>query len=203
MHNTEASSAPALPQLTPEEQRTLLKVAADSIENGLRSGRPLNVTPEAYSPTLQEPWAVFVTLHLKNRLRGCIGTIEPEQPLVMAVACNACYAGFNDSRFSRLTWEEWPDLDLDISILSRPEPLAVRSEAELLAALRPGVDGLVLEDFPQRATFLPAVWESLPNKVEFLQHLKRKAGMSSDHWSAHTRASRYVSSSFGARVQDL
>lgn len=202
MHPTKTPS-PALPQLTSDDQHVLLRVAADSIENGLRSNRPLSVTPEAYSSVLQERWAVFVTLHRQEELRGCIGTIQAEHPLVAAVARYAYYAAFQDSRFEGLTWEDWPDLDLHISILSRAQPLAVRSEAELLAVLRPGVDGLILEEHPRHATFLPSVWESLPDKSDFVRRLKQKGGWSADEWSDQIQVSRYVALGFGANIKTL
>ncbi|MCX8154837.1 MAG: AmmeMemoRadiSam system protein A [Verrucomicrobiae bacterium] len=192
-----------LPTLTPAEQRLLLTVAKASIESGLRHGRPLAVEPRAYPPPLREPWAVFVTLHHENHLRGCIGTLEPSHPLVAATARFAWHAAFHDTRFAPLEEKELPGLHLHLSILSPPVPLPCQAEAELLAQLEPGVDGLLIEDGFAHATFLPSVWETLPDKHDFLRQLKRKAGLSPDHWSNTFRASRYRALSFGADAAGL
>jgi AmmeMemoRadiSam system protein A len=192
-----------LPQLTPQEQHLLLTVAKASIEHGLRHGGPLTVEALAYPPALREPWAVFVTLRHGTQLRGCIGTLEATHPLVAAVARFAWHAAFRDARFPPLQEEELPRLHLHLSILSPPEPMHVDSEADLLAQLRPGEDGLLIEDGPYHATFLPSVWENLPDKTEFLRHLKRKAGLSPHHWSTAFRASRYRAYSFAASAAEL
>jgi len=170
----------------------LLEVAWSSIHHGLRHGVPLEVRPWQFEASLQELRASFVTLRIGEQLRGCTGTLEASRPLVVDVAHNAFGSAFRDSRFAPLTNEEFPDLDLHISVLDSPERLAVASEEELLRALRPGKDGLVLEEGVQRATFLPAVWEQLPAPREFLRHLKEKAGFPSDYWSPTLRLFRYT-----------
>ncbi|WCJ58646.1 AmmeMemoRadiSam system protein A [Fontisphaera persica] len=192
-----------LPTLTPTEQRLLLTVAKASIEHGLHQGRPWTVDPQSFPPTLREPWAVFVTLHHEGRLRGCIGTLEPNHPLVVAVARFAWHAAFHDTRFAPLAANELPGLHLHLSILSPPAPIPCQSEADLLARLQPGVDGLLIEDGFHHATFLPSVWDNLPDKTDFLRHLKRKAGLSPDHWSHTFRASRYRALGFGADAAEL
>jgi AmmeMemoRadiSam system protein A len=157
----------------------------------LRCGVPLEVRPWQFEAALQEPGASFVTLRIDQELRGCTGSLEAVRPLVIDVAQNAFGSAFRDSRFAPLGPEEFPRLDLDISILDSPEPLTVPSEAELLRILRPGRDGLVLEEGGRRATFLPAVWEQLPAPREFVEQLKRKAGLPSDYWSPTLRFFRY------------
>jgi AmmeMemoRadiSam system protein A len=132
-----------------------------------------------------------VTLEKSGRLRGCIGSLQAHQPLVQDLAQNAYRAGFKDPRFPPITPEELPDISASISILSAPEQMLFQDEEDLLAQLVPGVDGLILQDGPRRATFLPQVWEQLPDPKQFISHLKRKAGMAEDHWSPTVTASRY------------
>jgi AmmeMemoRadiSam system protein A len=175
----------------PEDRESLLGIARASIRHGLEHGSALRVDPERFSPRLREPGACFVTLRRSGTLRGCVGSLRATRPLVEDVAENAFASAFRDSRFQPLTETEHADLDLHLSILTPPEPLPCRSEAELLSRLRPGIDGLILEDGPRRATFLPAVWESLADPKKFLVELKRKAGLSEDHWSAEIRFHRY------------
>ncbi|MCC7203558.1 MAG: AmmeMemoRadiSam system protein A [Phycisphaeraceae bacterium] len=178
--------------LTPEHGRTLLRVARDSIAHGLMHHRPLEVEPAKYDSPLQPPRATFVTLHLAGELRGCIGALRATMPLVADVALHAYGAAFEDPRFEPLTGGEFDGLHLHISILAPPTPLSVADEAELLRALRPGIDGLILEDAGHRATFLPAVWESLPDPRDFVDQLKRKAGWPSGYWSPAIRVARYT-----------
>lgn len=189
---------PNLPNLSLEDQRILLDLARRSIENGLHFRRPLEVEPTQYSPALQAPWGAFVTLHLNSQLRGCIGTMEANHPLVVNVAQYACHAAFRDSRFDAVTWEEFPRLDIQISVLSRPEPMQFTDESDLLAQVRPGADGLVLQAGPYRGTFLPVVWEMLPAKEDFWRHLKRKAGLDPDYWGEDVQVSRYSTLCFPA-----
>ena len=176
----------------PEDRKALLGVARASIRHGLERGGPLPVDPARYSPRLREPGACFVTLRRSGALRGCVGSIEATRSLVEDVAQNAFASAFRDSRFQPLTEEEErAGLDVHLSILTPPEPLPCRSEAELLSKLRPGIDGLILQDGPHRATFLPSVWESLAKPKEFLAALKRKAGLGEAHWSDGIRFHRY------------
>lgn len=183
--------------LTPAQRAALLRVARDSIEHGLRSGRPLAVTAEAFDAALQATRASFVTLQIRGDLRGCIGHLDASQPLVVDVADNAFAAAFRDPRFPPLRRDEWPDVSVHLSLLTRPEAMRFRDEADLLSQLRPGDDGLALQDGPYRGTFLPAVWESLPDPREFLAHLKRKAGLATNHWSDSVQVMRYRTESFG------
>ncbi len=174
------------------EQRNLLKsIARESIQSGLATGRPLQVDLEQLDEALRQPAATFVTLNLHGRLRGCIGSLEAVRPLAEDLAHNAYAAAFQDYRFPPLAAEEFPDMDIHISLLSAPEPVEVTSESELLAKLRPGKDGLILEDGPYRSTFLPQVWETLPEPERFLSELKMKAGLSPDYWSDTIKFSRY------------
>jgi uncharacterized protein len=185
------------PRFGPRERATLLDLARRSIAQGLDLGRPLAVDLAAYVPPLTDPLAAFVTLHRAGQLRGCIGHLEAIQPLVCDVADNAFAAAFQDPRFPRLARPELAGLEVHISVLSPSEPMTFVSEADLLAQIRPGLDGLILSEGGARGTFLPSVWESLPRPRDFLNHLKRKAGLPADHWSDGLRVERYTTESFG------
>jgi AmmeMemoRadiSam system protein A len=193
MSSTEEAAA----ALGAEERRILLDLARSSIRHGLADHRPQPVEPRDYPAALREPRAAFVTLERDGQLRGCIGHLEACQTLVEDVAENAFSAAFRDPRFPPLRADELADLEVHISVLSPPEPLPVESESDLLRRLRPGIDGLILEDDGHRGTFLPAVWESLPQPEQFLAHLKRKAGLPTEYWSDSVRVSRYTAEAFG------
>lgn len=169
----------------------LLDIARHSIAYGLQHGEAAPVTVTDYSPALQEVKATFVTLTIHDALRGCIGTLQAFRPLVEDVAHNAFAAAFHDPRFPRLSRKELDRLHLHISILSTPEPIRYTDEQDLLAQLRPGVDGLILEEGYYRGTFLPQVWDSLPDPKQFLRHLKLKAGLPPDYWSKAIKMQRY------------
>lgn len=170
----------------------LIRLAAASIERGLRAGQPAMPDLASAPADLARPGACFVTLKKHGQLRGCIGSPEAHRPLITDVAANGYAAAFRDPRFPNLSQEELPEVTLSISVLSPQAPMTIKDEADLLAQLRPGVDGLVIEDGGKRALFLPSVWEQLPDKRAFLQHLKRKAGLAADHWSPGFRARRFV-----------
>ncbi len=180
-----------------EERETLLRIARQSIEHGLHDGRPLPVNPEDFPAPLRTPRATFVTLEIATKLRGCIGTLEARESLVRDVAEHAFAAAFEDPRFPPLNSEEFPRLDIHISVLSPREGMKFASENDLLAQLRPGIDGLLIRLGQRRATFLPSVWDSLPEPHQFLAHLKQKAGLAADFWSDAIEAERYVTESFG------
>lgn len=180
--------------LSLEDRQTLVQLALASIEKGL-DGKTLRVEPADYAPALQEPGASFVTIKVVDELRGCIGSLEATHSLAVDVVYNAHAAAFNDPRFPALARLEFEDLRVHISVLSPPEPVEFTSEADLIRQLRPGIDGLILQEGSYRATYLPAVWESLPDPHEFLRQLKRKAGLSSDHWSDKITVQRYTTES--------
>ena len=177
------------------DRNVLLDTARSSIQHGLDFGRALEVNASYYPETLQAERACFVTLQLAGELRGCIGHLQAVQPLINDVAENAWAAAFQDSRFAPLSRAEFPGLEIHISILSPPQAMSFSSQEDLLAQIRPGVDGLILEDGYRRGTFLPSVWESLPEAREFLDHLKLKAGLPANYWSDKIRVSRYTSES--------
>src|SRR5690606_34011985 len=151
---------PEAPPLAAAEQGGLLEIAALAIAAGLDVPW-FDVDLAALPPRLALPGASFVSLHRAGRLRGCMGRLEPSRPLAEDVAGNARAAAYFDPRFAPLAADERDDLELEISVLGRPEPLVVADEAELLALLRPGIDGLIVHERGRRATFLPAVWRQL------------------------------------------
>ena len=145
---------------------------------------------------LRTPGASFVTLRLEDELRGCIGSLEARRPLGHDVAHNARAAAYRDPRFPPVGRHEWPRLGVEVSLLSPREPLAAASEAEALELLRPGVDGIYLEFGANGATFLPQVWDNLPEPADFLGQLKRKAGLPANFWHRDLRLSRYTVEKF-------
>ena len=186
--------------LNPRQRDKLLEVAARSIRHGLAKGTRPEVAIESFEPGLRRQAASFVTLKREGRLRGCIGSLAAHQPLCADVAWNAWSSAFADPRFDKLQTVEFRALSVSISVLSAPEPLPVRDEADLLAQLRPGIDGLILMEGTKRATFLPQVWDELTEASAFLAQLKRKAGLPAGYWSASLSFQRYGSESFGAPV---
>jgi uncharacterized protein len=154
--------------------------------------------PGPVPPELMGKRATFVTLEIGGQLRGCIGMLEACRPLAEDVAANACAAAFDDPRFPPLTKEEFGPLDIHISVLSPPEELIFTSEEQVLEQIRPGVDGLILQEGFRKGTFLPSVWEQLPRKELFWAHLKNKAGLPSDYWSDTVRVYRYTAECFPA-----
>ena len=180
-----------------EKQKTrLLQLARRSIEHGVAKGAPVPIRLEDFDAELQQPGATFVTLHKQGQLRGCIGSLSADKPLASSVAANAFSAAFRDSGFPPVTGVELDELHIHISVLTPLEPMAFSSESELLAAIEPKVDGIVLEVGHLRGTFLPSVWQQLSDKREFLQRLKLKAGMSANYWSPTLKAFRYHALSF-------
>lgn len=174
---------------------TLVATARRSIRCGLEQGCALEPLLEEVPAPLIELGACFVTLHLDRQLRGCIGSLEAARPLIEDVAFNAHAAAFRDPRFPALRAFEFEHLQLDISVLTPAVSLAFTSEADLLEKLRVGVDGLILELGERRGTFLPSVWEALPDPVQFLRELKRKAGLPADFWRDDLKVWRYTTES--------
>lgn len=182
--NQGAESAPP----DPEKGSTLLKLARSEIASKLGH----EVSPPAQAGWLAEPGASFVTLTRQGELRGCIGTLEAYRPLGLDVRENAVAAAFRDPRFMPLSRAEFDDVRVEVSVLSPHEALAAGSEKDALAVLRPGIDGVVFEYAHYRSTFLPQVWEQLPDPAEFMAQLKRKAGVPMEFWAEGVRLSRYT-----------
>ena len=159
--------------------------------NALAADLGLPARDEPDHAALAMPGATFVTLTEGGALRGCIGSLEAWRSLDEDVRANARAAAFRDPRFTPVGRDEWPRLGVEVSLLSVPVPMSVADEADALAQLRPGVDGLVFEAAGRRSTFLPQVWDSLPDPHDFLTQLKLKAGLSPDYWSPEVKLQRY------------
>lgn len=167
--------------LTSNDKAYLLLLARSVIENALKA-QPKEPIPDDTSAAIHQDGGCFVTLHKQGALRGCIGTIEPHQSLVKGVQDNAINAAFKDPRFPPLTSDELADIDLEVSILTVPQKLKFTDPEDLKRQLKPGVHGVILSQGWRRSTFLPQVWEQLPDKELFLRHLCEKAGMRGDCW---------------------
>jgi AmmeMemoRadiSam system protein A len=170
-------------QFISDNDRTeLLELARKSIEMASRGKKLPSVDLKRYSVTLQNDGASFVTLTVNGALRGCIGALEAYQPLVLDVVEHAAAAAVDDFRFHPVQPEEVSSISIEISVLTKPERLNYSGPDDLLEKLQPGRDGVILKDGRMRATFLPQVWEQLPDKQEFLSHLCSKMGATSGIW---------------------
>jgi AmmeMemoRadiSam system protein A len=168
--------------LTESEKQTLLQLAREAMEYGVRGELLPPLDPAPLSLILRAEGASFVTLTVHGQLRGCIGALQPYQSLAEDVREHAIAAALQDFRFPPVQPSELSQIEIEVSRLTLPQPLEYADSADLLAKLRPGVDGVILRDGFQRATFLPQVWEQLPDKEEFLSHLCAKMGASHDLW---------------------
>ncbi|GKT12300.1 MAG: MEMO1 family protein [Thiomicrorhabdus sp.] len=187
-----------------ELQGRLLQIAKRSIEYGLQTSEYLDVRQQLNKlpPELQVIKGAFVTLEKRGQLRGCIGTLQAIDPLAEDVASNAFNAAFKDPRFPPLTEGEAGELEVSISVLTSPVEIPNCQTVELLLEqLTPNKDGLIISDGVHRATFLPSVWEQLPDKNQFISHLMQKAGMRT--WSENMRCERYYSISFAQQWDDI
>lgn len=188
-------------ELEKADRRTLLRLAREAIRHGLEDGERLPVDLSEYGEALCKQGASFVTLHEAGNLRGCIGTLQAYQPLVADVAAHAHDAAFRDPRFPPLDEDELDSIEISVSVLGDPEEITISDEEDLCRQLVPGTDGVILEYGSLRGTFLPSVWESLPDCAEFVRHLKQKAGLSPDFWADGIRAYRYRTESFSEQEE--
>jgi AmmeMemoRadiSam system protein B/AmmeMemoRadiSam system protein A len=170
-----------------EAGRTLLSIAREEIEKALfqKQKRQKDL------PWLRQAGATFVTLTKAGALRGCIGSLEAARPVGLDAAENALGAAFRDPRFTAMTADEWPECQVEVSLLSTPKPIRFADEADLMAQIQAGEDGLILECEGRRATFLPQVWEGLPDKARFLAELMKKAGLPAGTRLGRCRLQRY------------
>jgi AmmeMemoRadiSam system protein A len=191
-------SAEALERRLPDAARErLLDVAIGAIEAGFRMGRPTLPGLARDMEILHAVRASFVTLHRLGALRGCIGSLVARRTLAADVAYNAFGAAFRDPRFAPLRAAERDHLDIEISVLSPTEHVTFSDRADLIAKLRPGIDGVVATWAEYQATFLPAVWQSLPNADLFLDRLWSKAGIPATVPVRYVTVERYTVESFG------
>lgn len=174
------------------ERTIILQTASEAISYGIIQNRPMTLDLSKYPSVLLQQGACFVTLHLNKQLRGCIGSLQAHQPLISDIELNAFNAAFRDPRFLPLTQPEFSKISLSVSVLSEPKVINFCSENDLIQQLQPGIDGLIINDHGYRATFLPSVWEQLPEPRIFLNHLKIKAGLPTNYWSNTLTIERYT-----------
>jgi AmmeMemoRadiSam system protein A len=172
--------------LTEDERKTLLKIARKALVEGVTHHTLIDLDLQALPERLQEPGTSFVTLTIHGELRGCIGALEAHQPLAQDVAEHAVAAALEDFRFPPVDCDELPEIEIEISRLTPSNKLDYEIPADLCERLRPGVDGVILRYAGRRATFLPQVWEKIPDPEQFLSYLCQKMGAHPDLWR-HTR----------------
>ncbi len=181
----------------------LIQLVRTSIVLGFDTGRPPDINPTAsLPPLLAAPGAAFVTLRRNGMLRGCIGSAVATRPLIVDVTQHAFNAAFRDGRFPKLGLAELAGLELSVSVLTAPVPMAFSDEPDLLAQLQPGIDGLIIEDSGRAALFLPSVWQEVREPRQFLTLLKQKAGMAAGHFSPSFTARRFRSIDVKGRMVD-
>lgn len=168
--------------ITNEDRQILLELARRSVEAAARRKPLPGIKISEYSPRLQEKGASFVTLTINNNLRGCIGTLEAYQPLVKDVLIHAAASATEDYRFSPVSPDDMQFINIEISVLTPAEKLLYENHNDLLNKLIPGETGVIIKDGQRRATFLPQVWDQLPEKQEFLSHLCQKMGTPGNLW---------------------
>jgi hypothetical protein len=188
--------------LSAQERESLLKLARTAIEARLVKGAKVE-RPTQVSSILNELRGCFVTLHKRGQLRGCIGTIEPACPLLECVEKNAKNAAFSDPRFPALSVDELKEIDIEISVLSVPKTIGFLDGEDLKCKLEPNEHGVILSRGMHRSTFLPQVWEQLPDKEKFLEHLCLKGGMSAQAWQdPETKVEVYKAEVFGEKGRE-
>jgi uncharacterized protein len=180
---------------TPQEQDILLGISRRTLEYVAAGGARPQVDLEALPPGLREERACFVSFHIDGELRGCTGTLAARRPLADEVSVTTVQTAFNDPRFPPVTASETPQIQIDISVLTPCSTVSYNSPEDLLRLLRPGVDGVTLSLGSYRSTFLPQVWEHVPDPVEFLTMLSRKMGLPGDAWR-HPRMKVEIYQSF-------
>lgn len=190
-------------ELTRSERQLLLGIARSSIVQGLDTNKPLQPDPARLPPAMLDRLGSFVTLMQNEVLRGCVGSVAAKYSLAHGIAVSAFHAAFRDPRFPGLSASEIRHTRIEISILSVPQLIEAASNEDLLTQLHPQEDGLVLNDGAHHATFLPKVWQDLPDPQHFVRHLKAKAGLAGDHWSASIRFHRYRTVTFAERGAEI
>jgi AmmeMemoRadiSam system protein A len=179
-------------KLSLEEQQTLLRLAREAMARGVKGEKMPPLDGSSLSARLQEQGASFITLTVRGELRGCVGALEPYQSLAEDVREHAVAAALEDPRFPPVRERELSAIQIEVSRLTRPSLLDYKDADDLLSKLRPHEDGVILRDGLRRATFLPQVWEKIPDPAEFLNHLCQKMGVSETSWrSKHLEALTY------------
>jgi len=169
-------------KLTFEEQKILLRLAREAMERGVKGEVLPSLDPSSLLPNLREDGSSFITLTVHGQLRGCIGSLDPYQSLAEDVREHAVAAALNDPRFPAVREDELNGIRVEVSRLTRPIPLEYKDANDLLSKMHPYVDGVILRDAFHRVTFLPQVWEKIPDPAEFLNNLCYKMGVKHDLW---------------------
>jgi len=185
--------------VTGEGKETLLKLARETVESHVREGKATEVDESTLPPELTNIQGCFVTLHKHGQLRGCIGDIFPKRPLYQCIIGNAVNAAANDYRFKPVKPAELSEIDVEVSVLSVPKKLEYENPEDLLKKLTPQKDGVVVEYQGRKSTYLPQVWEQLPNKQEFLTRLCTKQGSPPDCWTKGAKIETYRAQVFGEK----
>ena len=191
------------PSLSPEELDALFALAGLGVRAGLAGHPAPSVDAATLAPALREPAGVFVTLEVAGDLNGCIGSIVPEAPLGAAVPRLARAAAFDDPRLPALTVADYPSLEMKLSLISPLELVPADTEAQLVAQLRPGVDGVLIRSGAANATFLPAVWQKVSDPLTFIRHLEVKAGLRPGQWPRGMQAWRYTTTEYRRKAVDI
>lgn len=173
-----------------EQRKTLIELAERSIRYAVSTGEPPFVDPSVLGGWAEQQRATFVTVYLGGGLQGCIGTMQPRRPLAQDIVSNAWRASMHDPRFSAVRPDQIDGVSVHIAVLGPLAKMEIANEADLLRQLRPGTDGLLIDDGIHRATFLPAVWQKVKSPEQFLLFLKRKAGLATG-WPPAIQAFRY------------
>ena len=180
-----------LNEITTAEKKYLMNLAMQTMKQAFMDDNPSPSEPGPEMPNIQKTACCFITLMKDDNLRGCIGSLLPTGPLYKDVVKNTVSVMFDDHRFGKVTADEVDGIHIQISILSNLEKMSVDSESDLLNQINPHVDGIVLQEGYNRSTFLPSVWDSLSDPVDFIRQLKRKAGLGSNYWSDKITIQRY------------
>lgn len=191
---------PSYLPLNEAHRKDLIRVAAATVQRAATGTTLPKIAVGTFAAPLQRPGACFVTLTKNGRLRGCLGSLQAYRPLILDVAERGYASALKDRRFEPVRQNELPGMHVEIAVLTAPQSIGFDDEADLLGQLRPGTDGLTIEDQGRRATFLPKVWDEIREPVMFLQRLKQKAGLEPGHWSGTFRAWRYETERFGTTL---
>lgn len=190
-------------KLSAQEKMCLKEEVFRAIHYPLNHQKKTSLDISLFSESLRDKANSFITLLNNDELCGCMGSLKTDKPLIINLCQNAFSAAFADPRFPSMTTHHWPNVQVDIAILSELTLCSVRNEKHLLSILQPGRDGVVLEDIPLRATFLPAVWEKISQPQDFINMLKLKAGLPMNYWSDSTTWYRYETLSLGFHTRDF
>jgi len=177
------------------DKQMLLQLAREAIRSPLEGEKNFNPDLNLFPEKLKRERATFVTLNIAGKLRGCIGSLQAHRPLVLEVANNAQAAAFQDPRFSPLSYEEYQQIDIHISILTQPRRLPASSQEDLAGKLQPGVDGLIIKEGSRQATYLPSVWQHILDPRQFIAELRVKAGLDAQGWQ-NTEVFTYTTEEF-------